>query len=724
MELINPNLQTQNFFKTIKEKIANSKIENLNINRLLTETTKIKFNSQLNKIYSPVAYQSSNNSSQNIFINQLDTLIPNINNFSPNYHNIQKDQKINTAKEDNLILPNMFNNNEARRKYSDNLNLFNNLEFYKQFENNINTDLFMENFYKNEFNKKGKKQRVKNHESLEWYLMHKKNNIQKNKFNLFNIKKNNQQQPIIMFDLNFFAGLGQRVNNILLNQNIYTKTESNRFEKNERIKEKIIHENSFTNNNKYSKSVNKKPNFKQNLNLKDESFEEFSYNTINKDISKTTINSLNQTNKKIHKKKLIGFDVLSKSGRERGREKVNQDCFLVVPNINECENVKIFGVFDGHGEYGEIISKEIRGYFKEYFCNENLYKLNNKTLEVNEKKEKDINFIEKNNNLNNVEKKENDIQNLTKSESKKIKFIKLNSNKSKNKKNFIPFLDNKLNKKFHGKKFTFNQLNSKNSKLFNINNFSNNKTTLTINQNSHKKLINIYEKLSTNNYSNIYHSFELINKKLHNKYLKSGLCNGCGAALSLIFSFNSYNNTPKKFLNFNQQNYINKLITINLGDTKSILITENKLIKELNTVHTPLEKNERLRIENNGGVISRLDCSLLGPLRVWYKNKKTPGLSITRSFGDFDAEPLGIISVPDIKEYDIDDEKIKIVVIGTNAIFEFLTNEKIMDIILPYYDSNDCNGAVQKIKEITWKLWEIKNPKGIPDITVIVLFYK
>ena len=97
MELINPNLQTQNFFKTIKEKIANSKIENLNINRLLTETTKIKFNSQLNKIYSPVAYQSSNNSSQNIFINQLDTLIPNINNFSPNYHNIQKDQKINIS---------------------------------------------------------------------------------------------------------------------------------------------------------------------------------------------------------------------------------------------------------------------------------------------------------------------------------------------------------------------------------------------------------------------------------------------------------------------------------------------------------------------------------------------------------------------------------------------------------------------------------------------------
>ena len=214
-----------------------------------------------------------------------------------------------------------------------------------------------------------------------------------------------------------------------------------------------------------------------------------------------------------------------------------------------------------------------------------------------------------------------------------------------------------------------------------------------------------------NNYLEIYHNFQLIDNKLHNKYHKNYICLGNGVTLSLVFLFNFSNS-------------LNKLITVNLGDTKSILITDNKQIKELTTLHIPSLATERTRIENLGGIISRIDCSIIGPLRVWGADRKTPGLSITRSFGDFDAESLGVISIPDINEFDINEEKIKIVVIGTNGVWEFLTNEKIMDIVLPYYENNDCSGAVKKIKEVAWKMWGIKNPKNIPDVTVIVLFFK
>ncbi len=107
-----------------------------------------------------------------------------------------------------------------------------------------------------------------------------------------------------------------------------------------------------------------------------------------------------------------------------------------------------------------------------------------------------------------------------------------------------------------------------------------------------------------------------------------------------------------------------------------------------------------------------------------FKDKKYPGLSITRSLGDFEAESLGILSIPDIKEFDIDEEKAKIIIIGTNGIWEFLTNEKIMDIVWSYYEWNDIEGATQKIIETAGKLWKIKNPKNIPDLTVGVLFFK
>ena len=61
---------------------------------------------------------------------------------------------------------------------------------------------------------------------------------------------------------------------------------------------------------------------------------------------------------------------------------------------------------------------------------------------------------------------------------------------------------------------------------------------------------------------------------------------------------------------------------------------------------------------------------------------------------------------------------------GTNGIWEFLTNEKIMDIIWNYYEWDDVDGAAQKIIEIAGKLWKIKNPKNISDLTVIILFFK
>ena len=68
--------------------------------------------------------------------------------------------------------------------------------------------------------------------------------------------------------------------------------------------------------------------------------------------------------------------------------------------------------------------------------------------------------------------------------------------------------------------------------------------------------------------------------------------------------------------------------------------------------------------------------------------------------------------------------KIKIIVFGTAGIWQFLTNDKIMDIVLPYYVQNDVNGAAKKISETAIKLWSIKNPKGIADATVFVLFFK
>ena len=63
-------------------------------------------------------------------------------------------------------------------------------------------------------------------------------------------------------------------------------------------------------------------------------------------------------------------------------------------------------------------------------------------------------------------------------------------------------------------------------------------------------------------------------------------------------------------------------------------------------------------------------------------------------------------------------------VFGTDGVFKFLTNDKVMDIAWTYYEQNDISAAAKKISETAINLWNVKNPKGISDVTVFVIFFK
>ena len=351
----------------------------------------------------------------------------------------------------------------------------------------------------------------------------------------------------------------------------------------------------------------------------------------------------------IRKRKLIQYHFLSEPGNHKGVKKINQDCYFTLNNISDCDNIFIFGILNGHGPYGDKLSKEISEYFSNYFTQKMNFNITEKII------------------------------------SPKIDIKKLTIKASK--KSISPMIT--INKK---------------------NDFKIQRLKLITNSNkTNQKMDDIYEFMSKDNFSKIFHSFEEIDKELHEKYKQNKKCDDSGTSLNLMIIFNS--------------NSLNKIISTNLGNTKTILITDDKKIKELNIIHTPCIKEERLRVEEHGGVIDRIDWLKVGPLRVWFKGKKYPGLTITRSLGDFEAIPLGIIPVPDIKEYDIDEEKIKILVMATNGVWEFLTNDKIMDITWQFSESEDAQGATEKIIETAGKIWRIKNPNNIPDLSAGVFFF-
>jgi len=296
---------------------------------------------------------------------------------------------------------------------------------------------------------------------------------------------------------------------------------------------------------------------------------------------------------------------LSITGTNLNMNKLNQDTYFILPDIksrNFSVNknfIQIFGIFDGHGEYGDILSKEIKDYFFEYF----------------------------------------------------------------------------------------------------------NKIYL---ENPEKSFENLYK----NNYEELYDLFKKLDNQLHQKYSKENnnidVCYNSGTTANIVILFN------------------NKIISINLGHSKSIIVFKDNKIIQLNQCHIPDSEEEKERIEKNGGEIRKEDWTDMGPKRIVYKNDKSKrysGLAISRSLGDFYSEKIGVISIPEIKDYDIDFREIKIMIIGTAGIWEFLTNEKVRDIILTYYNENNINGGIDKLINTAKKMWSIKNPHFIDDLSVIVVFF-
>jgi serine/threonine protein phosphatase PrpC len=61
-------------------------------------------------------------------------------------------------------------------------------------------------------------------------------------------------------------------------------------------------------------------------------------------------------------------------------------------------------------------------------------------------------------------------------------------------------------------------------------------------------------------------------------------------------------------------------------------------------------------------------------MRVWLKHEDTPGLAMTRSFGDSTACRVGVNAVPEIKMFDLEPED-KIIVLASDGVWEFLDNQ-------------------------------------------------
>ena len=134
--------------------------------------------------------------------------------------------------------------------------------------------------------------------------------------------------------------------------------------------------------------------------------------------------------------------------------------------------------------------------------------------------------------------------------------------------------------------------------------------------------------------------------------------------------------------------------------------------------------SEKERIINSGGDVEKIRNKfgqLVGPYRVWVKNKDYPGLAMSRSIGDFNAKVVGVIPNPEIIECNLSIYA-KFIVICSDGVWEFLSNEDVMKVGKKYYLERNPRGFCKKLIENSTKYWE-KEDIVIDDITVVTIFF-
>jgi serine/threonine protein phosphatase PrpC len=124
---------------------------------------------------------------------------------------------------------------------------------------------------------------------------------------------------------------------------------------------------------------------------------------------------------------------------------------------------------------------------------------------------------------------------------------------------------------------------------------------------------------------------------------------------------------------------------------------------------------------NGKPVSSNLAGQHYGPKRVWLKNKQVPGLAMTRSLGDFVAKSVGVTSEPEIKVFSSIAENDRAMVIASDGIWDRIPNEEMAQVLLPFLDKKDPEGAAMELTRISVERWQ-KDHGMVDDITLVVVF--
>ncbi|XP_028086694.1 probable protein phosphatase 2C 34 [Camellia sinensis] len=165
------------------------------------------------------------------------------------------------------------------------------------------------------------------------------------------------------------------------------------------------------------------------------------------------------------------------------------------------------------------------------------------------------------------------------------------------------------------------------------------------------------------------------------------------------------------------------LVVANVGDSRAVLATtsdDGSLVPiQLTVDFKPNLPQEAERIIQCNGRVFSLDDEP-GVHRVWLPDEESPGLAMSRAFGDYCVKDFGLVSVPEVTHRQITG-KDQFVVLATDGVWDVVSNQEAVQIVS---STPDQAKSAKRLVEHAVHAWKRKR-RGIAtdDISAICLFF-
>ncbi|XP_065852639.1 probable protein phosphatase 2C 73 [Euphorbia lathyris] len=165
------------------------------------------------------------------------------------------------------------------------------------------------------------------------------------------------------------------------------------------------------------------------------------------------------------------------------------------------------------------------------------------------------------------------------------------------------------------------------------------------------------------------------------------------------------------------------LFVANVGDSRAVLATTsddgNLMPVQLTIDFKPNLPQEAERIVECKGRVFCLEDEP-GVHRIWLPDVESPGLAMSRAFGDYCVKDFGVISVPEVTQRHISSRD-QFVVLATDGVWDVISNEEAVEIVS---STPDREKAAKCLVRAAVKAWKRKRKNiAMDDISAICLFF-